>query len=235
MAFTLRVPIGVVGAITPFNFPLNLVAHKVAPAIAAGCPVVLKPAGQTPLSAIFLAELLIHDCGLPAERLSVVTGPGSVRGRRPRRPPRRRPPHLHRARPRWAGPSASRRPARRSTSSSATTAPLIIDADGDWQAAAEKVKVAGFSHAGQSCISTQRLFVHADVLGPFVEALVARVEALVVGDPMDEATDVSALISTEDTERVKAWVDDAVAEGAKLACGGDVVDGLLPADGPHRA
>src|SRR5947209_16851127 len=77
LAFTLRLPIGVVGAITPFNFPLNLVAHKLAPAIAAGCPVVLKPAGQTPLTAILLAELLLQDCGLPAGYLSVVTGSGS--------------------------------------------------------------------------------------------------------------------------------------------------------------
>jgi acyl-CoA reductase-like NAD-dependent aldehyde dehydrogenase len=226
VAFTIRVPIGVVGAITPFNFPLNLVAHKVAPAIAAGCPVVLKPAGQTPLSAIFLAEVLIHDCGLPAERLSVVTGPGtSVGDALVEHPDVALLTFTGSPEVGWA--IRQRAPRKKVDLELGNNSPLIVHADGDWQAAADKVKVAGFSHAGQSCISTQRLFVHTDVLGPFVDALVARVEALVVGDPMDQDTDVSSLISAEDTERVKAWVDDAVAEGAKLACGGDVVDGLL--------
>ena len=114
-------PIGVVGAISPFNFPLNLVAHKVAPAIAAGCPVVLKPASQTPLSAIALAELLLDECGLPAGHLNVVTGSGGDRRQRDRRPPRHRDHHLHRfARRRLGHPRRARR-ARRSGSSSATT------------------------------------------------------------------------------------------------------------------
>jgi acyl-CoA reductase-like NAD-dependent aldehyde dehydrogenase len=105
--------------------------------------------------------------------------------------------------------------------------PLIIHADGDWQAAAEKVKVAGFSHAGQSCISTQRVLVHRSVHDDFVARLVEHVGELVVGAPLDESTDVSALISPDDTERVKSWVDEAVGAGAKVAVGGEVQGRLL--------
>ena len=121
LGFTLRVPIGVVGAISPFNFPLNLVAHKVAPAIAAGCPVVLKPASQTPLSAIALAELLLDECGLPAGHLNVVTGSGGTVGNAHRRPPRHRAHHVHRLARGRLGHQGARRRARRSGSSSATT------------------------------------------------------------------------------------------------------------------
>jgi acyl-CoA reductase-like NAD-dependent aldehyde dehydrogenase len=105
-------------------------------------------------------------------------------------------------------------------------APLIIEADGDWSGAAAKVKVAGFSHAGQSCISTQRIYVHRSIHDAFVAELVDHVHALVVGDPLDEATDVSALISPSDTERVSTWIADAVAAGATIAVGGGV-DGRL--------
>jgi acyl-CoA reductase-like NAD-dependent aldehyde dehydrogenase len=105
--------------------------------------------------------------------------------------------------------------------------PVVIEPDGDWRTAAEKIKVAGFSHAGQSCISTQRIYVHADVADAFTEALAEGVRTLVVGDPMDEKTDVSALISGDDRDRVKSWVDDAVAAGARVVAGGDVVDGML--------
>ena len=102
--------------------------------------------------------------------------------------------------------------------------PVIIEPDGDWRGAAAKLKIAGFSHAGQSCISAQRLLVHRSIHDEFVAALSGEVETLVVGPPLDEATDVSALISSGDTERVKGWIDDAVAAGAKVAVGGDVGD-----------
>ena len=121
IGFTMRVPIGVVGAIAPFNFPLNLVAHKLAPAIAAGCPVVLKPASQTPFSAIALAELLIDECGLPPEWLHVVTGSGAHRRQRHRRPPRHRPDHVHRvARGRLGHPRPGPAQAGRASSSATT-------------------------------------------------------------------------------------------------------------------
>ena len=226
VGFVLRVPIGVVGAITPFNFPLNLVAHKLAPAIAAGCPVVLKPAGQTPLSAIALADLLLDECGLPPGYLHVVTGPGSEVGDALVR-------HPDVAVITFTGSAdvgwqiRADAPRKKVNLELGNNAPLIVHADGDWEAAADKVSVHGFSHAGQSCISTQRVYVHRSVADRFVERLVAKVEALVVGDPRDEATDVSSLITDDDTERVAAWIAEAVDGGATVACGGDVVDGLL--------
>jgi acyl-CoA reductase-like NAD-dependent aldehyde dehydrogenase len=105
--------------------------------------------------------------------------------------------------------------------------PVIIEADGDWRAAAAKLKVAGFSHAGQSCISSQRLYVHRSIHDDFVAALAEEVSTLVVGPPLDEATDVSALISEGETRRVTGWIDEAVAAGAQVALGGEVGDGVL--------
>jgi acyl-CoA reductase-like NAD-dependent aldehyde dehydrogenase len=226
LAFTLRVPVGVVGAISPFNFPLNLVAHKIAPAIAAGCPVVLKPASQTPFSAIALAELLLRDCGLPAGHLSVVTGSGATVG-----DPLVDHPGIalitFTGSPE-VGWSIRGRAARKKVGLElGNNAPVILEPDGDLATAAKKISVAGFSHAGQSCISTQRIYVHDSVADRFLGELVPLVEALVVGDPLDEATDVSSLISSGDRDRVASWIDEAVAAGAKVACGGIVREGVL--------
>ncbi len=229
VAYTMRVPIGVVGAISPFNFPLNLVAHKVAPAIAAGCPVVLKPAGQTPFSAIALAWLLIEECGLPASYLSVVTGPGSVVGNA-------LVDHPDVALITFTGSPEvgwgikARAPRKHVGLELGNNAPVIIAEDGDWQKAADKIRVAGFSHAGQSCISTQRVFVHESVVADFTARLKAGVETLVVGDPLDPETDVSALISESERDRVKTWVDEAVAQGGEIVTGGRLDDNgvLMP-------
>ena len=224
-AFTLRVPVGVVAAISPFNFPLNLVAHKVAPALAAGCPVVLKPASQTPVSALLLAELL-DGLGVPAGWLNVVTGSGSTVGDALAT-------HDDVAYVTFTGSSevgwalAGKAPRTKVRLELGSTSPLIVDSPGDWQQAASKAVIGGFSHAGQSCISTQRIYVHEDIADDFVEALVRRVEDLIVGDPMAEDTDVSSLISDHDTERVKEWIDEAVAAGGKVLIGGEVVDGVL--------
>ena len=227
LGFTLRVPVGVVGAITPFNFPLNLVAHKVAPGIAAGCPLVLKPASQTPLTALLLARALIEECGLPAGWLNVVTGGGRAVGD----------PlvsHADVAMITFTGSpevgwGIRERAARKKVNLElGNNSPVIIEPDGDWRAAAAKIRTAGFSHAGQSCISTQRIYVHESIADDFVATLVEAVSTLVVGPPLEEATEVSALISRGDTERVGAWIADAVAEGAKVAYGGDVgSDGVL--------
>src|SRR6476620_10988808 len=219
LAFTLRVPIGVVGAISPFNFPLNLVAHKLAPAIAAGCPVVLKPASQTPLSAIALAELLLDECGLPSGHLNVTTGGGGTVGNAIVDDP-----DIalitFTGSPEVGWGIKSRAPRKKVGLELGNNAPVIIEPDGDWKAAAAKIKVAGFSHAGQSCSSTQRVYLHESIADRFLDQLVPKVEALVVGDPLDEATDVSALISTGERERVEEWIDEAVAAGAKVATGG---------------
>ena len=226
LGFTLRVPRGVVAAISPFNFPLNLVVHKVAPAIAAGCPVVLKPASQTPLSAIRLQEILLDECGLPPGWLNIVTGPGGAVGD----------PLVEHddvavvtftGSPEVGWGIAAKAAEKKVGLELGNNAPVIIEPSGDWETAAAKISVAGFSHAGQSCISTQRIYAHRDVVDRFTDALVPKVEALVVGAPLDEATDVSSLISAGETERVKGWIDEAVAGGAKVLAGGDLVDGVL--------
>ncbi len=223
VGFAMRVPIGVVGAISPFNFPLNLVAHKLAPAIAAGCPVVLKPASQTPLSAVALAALLVDECGLPAEYLHVVTGGGGTVGNAIVE-------HPDIAMITFTGSPEvgwgirARAPRKRVGLELGNNAPVIIDAESDWKTAAGKIRVAGFSHAGQSCISTQRVLVHRDIVEGFTSALVDEVSTLVVGDPLDDDTEVSALISTSERDRVKSWIDEAVEQGASIACGGTVDD-----------
>ena len=203
-------PVGVVGAISPFNFPLNLVAHKVAPAIAAGCPIVLKPAGQTPLSAIALADLLLDDCGLPPEWLHVVTGSGGDVGDAIVT-------HDAIAYISFTGSAevgwriAAKAPRKKVRLELGNSTPVIIEADGDWSTAAQKIAVAGFSHAGQSCISTQRVYVHGDIAADFTAALVEQVECLKEGD----------------RDRVKGWIDEAFGQGAHGLAGGRVVDGLL--------
>ena len=226
LAFTLRVPIGVIGAISPFNFPLNLVAHKLAPAIAAGCPVVLKPASQTPLSAIALANLLLDEAGLPAGWLSVVTGKGSVVGEALVQHPGIN--MITFTGSPEVGWDIRAKAARKKVSLElGNNSPVVIEPDGDWDTAAKKISVAGFSHAGQSCISTQRIYVHTSVADAFTDRLVSLVENLVVGDPMDEATDVSSLISEGDRDRVRSWIEEAEAGGAKVLAGGELRDGVL--------
>jgi acyl-CoA reductase-like NAD-dependent aldehyde dehydrogenase len=226
LAFTLRLPIGVVAAISPFNFPLNLVAHKLAPAIAAGCPVVLKPASQTPLSAIALARLLTEECGLPVGYLHVVTGGGGEVGNALVE-------HPDVAYITFTGSSevgwgiAAKAGRKKVALELGNNSPVIIEADGDWAQAARTIATAGFSHAGQSCVSVQRIYVADEIADPFVEALAAHVDTLVVGDPLDEATDVSALITESERDRVVSWVDEAVAEGATIATGGGVEQGIL--------
>ncbi|MEY2443967.1 MAG: hypothetical protein QOE00_547 [Ilumatobacteraceae bacterium] len=223
LGFTLRVPIGVVGAIAPFNFPLNLVAHKLAPAIAAGCPVVLKPASQTPFSSLELAKMLVEECGLPADYLHVVTGGGATVGNAIVD-------HPDIALITFTGSPdvgwgiRARAPRKRVGLELGNNAPVIIEPDGDWKTAAAKIKVAGFSHAGQSCISTQRIYVHRSIADDFTAALVDHVNTLVVGDPLDETTDVSALISKQETERVASWVAEAESAGAKVLTGGALDD-----------
>lgn len=223
VGFTMRVPIGVVGAIAPFNFPLNLVAHKLGPAIAAGCPVVLKPASQTPFSAIALAELLIDECGLPPEWLHVVTGGGGTVGNALVQ-------HPDVAMITFTGSPEvgwdirAKAARKRVGLELGNNAPVIIEANSDWKTAATKIRAAGFAHAGQSCISTQRVLVHRSIAAEFTDALVAEVASIVVGDPLDEATEVSALISPSERDRVKAWIDEAVEQGATVAHGGRLDD-----------
>jgi acyl-CoA reductase-like NAD-dependent aldehyde dehydrogenase len=226
LAFTLRVPVGVVAAISPFNFPLNLVAHKLAPAIAAGCPVVLKPASQTPLSALALATLLVDDCGLPADYLHVVTGGGGEVGNALVE-------HPDVAYVTFTGSSevgwgiAAKASRKKVSLELGNNSPVIIEADGDWETAARTIATAGFSHAGQSCVSVQRIYVAAGVADDFTGRLAGLVDDLVVGDPLDDATDVSALISESEHDRVRSWIGEAVDQGAKVVAGGTDEAGVL--------
>ncbi len=218
----LRVPYGVVGAISPFNFPLNLVAHKLGPAIAAGNSVVLKPAGQTPISALNLAAILL-EAGLPENWLSVIPGPGSSVGDTIVK-------HELTHALSFTGSAEvgwgirSDVPHKKVNLELGSNAPLVVNSDGDWETAADKAQIHAFSHAGQSCISIQRILLHEDIADRFIERLVANVEKLKVGDPLDDETDVGPLISSGDRDRVKEWIDEAVGAGATLATGGELVD-----------
>jgi acyl-CoA reductase-like NAD-dependent aldehyde dehydrogenase len=218
----LRVPYGVVGAISPFNFPLNLVAHKLGPAIAAGNAVVLKPAHQTPISALKLARILT-EAGLPEGWLSVIPGPGSkVGGAIVSHPLTRALTFTGSAPVGWG--IRSEVPDKKVNLELGSNAPLIVHADGDWQTAADKATLHAFSHAGQSCISIQRILLHTEIADQFTERLKANVGKLKVGDPLDPDTDVGPLITPDDRDRVKQWIDEAVSEGAELLSGGELTD-----------
>jgi acyl-CoA reductase-like NAD-dependent aldehyde dehydrogenase len=218
LAFTLRRPIGVVAAISPFNFPLNLVAHKIAPAFAAGCAVVLKPASQTPFAALLLAELEA-EAGLPPGWLNVVVGPSSAIGDVLIEDPRV-------AAITFTGSGEvgwrlrERAPRKRVSLELGNATPVIVEADADVEEAATKLAANAFSFAGQSCISVQRIYVQQAVYDGFVESFVSRVKALKVGDPADEETDVGPVIDPDARERILAWIEEARAGGAEVLTGG---------------
>jgi acyl-CoA reductase-like NAD-dependent aldehyde dehydrogenase len=225
VAYTMRVPIGVVGAITPFNFPLNLVGHKVAPALAAGCPVVLKPAGQTPVSALLLAELET-EAGLPAGWLNVLVGPSAEIGDVLVEDERVR--LITFTGSAEVGWKIRERAARKKVNLELGNAtPVVVEADADIEQATTKLAANAFAFAGQSCISVQRIYVQRSAYDDFVDRFVPKVDALRVGDPADEETDVGPVIDEGARERIVAWLEEAKAGGAKVLTGGDVVDGLL--------
>jgi acyl-CoA reductase-like NAD-dependent aldehyde dehydrogenase len=223
LAYTLRVPAGVVGAISPFNFPLNLVAHKIAPALAAGCAVVLKPASQTPLSALLLAELE-NEAGLPRGWLNVLVGPASEIGDV----------LVEDERVRVITFTGSgdvgwklreRAPRKKVNLELGNATPVIVEPDADLDDVATRLAANAFSFAGQSCISVQRIYVHREVRDAFVERFVPKVEALKVGDPGEEDTDVGPLIADHDRERVLSWIAES---GGEVLTGGDTTAaGLL--------
>jgi acyl-CoA reductase-like NAD-dependent aldehyde dehydrogenase len=222
LAFTLRRPIGVVGAISPFNFPLNLVAHKIAPALAAGCAVVLKPASQTPMSALFLAELE-EEAGLPPGWLNVLVGRASEIGDV----------LVDDDRVKlitFTGSSGvgwklkERAPKKRVNLELGNATPVIVAADADVSTAATKVSQNAFSFAGQSCISVQRVYVERSAYDEFVRQLVPLVEALKVGDPGDEDTDIGPVIDEEARKRILEWIQ---ASSGQVLTGGELVGDLI--------
>lgn len=217
--FVRRFPVGPIAAITPFNFPLNLVAHKLAPAIAAGCPVVLKPAAQTPGAALKLAEI-ISQSGWPAEALSVL--PMNSAEAAPLVEDDRFALLTFTGSPVVGWDMKNRAGRKRVTLELGGNAGVIIHDDADLNYAAERCVTGGYSYAGQSCISVQRIFVHESVYDRFLSLLVPRVKALKVGPPLDESTDVASLISIKDGERIESWLREAQQAGAKCLVGGTV-------------
>jgi len=226
LAFTVRRPIGVIGAISPFNFPCNLVAHKVAPALAAGCPVVLKPASQTPLSALLLAELE-EEAGLPGGWLNVVVGKASEIGDV----------LVEDERVKLITFTGSgdvgwklqeRAPRKRVKLELGNSTPVIVASDADVEGAASKLAANAFSFAGQSCISVQRIYVEGPAFDGFVEAFLPKVEALKVGDPLDDETDVGPVIDDDARERIAAWIEEARSSGAEVLAGGETGELLKP-------
>jgi len=225
LAFTLRVPIGIVGAISPFNFPFNLVAHKVAPALAAGCPVVLKPASQTPLSALLLAELET-EAGLPPGWLNVVCGPAGEIGDVLVEDERVR--LITFTGSAGVGWKLRERAARKRVNLELGNAtPVIVAADADLDDVAARMAANAFSFAGQSCISVQRIYVEAPAYDSFLERFLPRVEALRVGDPSEEETDVGPVISVSERDRILSWIDEARSLGAEVLAGGTLEGELL--------
>jgi acyl-CoA reductase-like NAD-dependent aldehyde dehydrogenase len=220
-----REPRGVVGAISPFNFPLNLVCHKLAPAIAAGCPVVLKPASATPLSALLLARTL-KEAGLPDGALSVVVGGGGTVGNAIVDHPDV-PIISFTGSPPVGWGIRQRQPRKEVALELGNSTPVIVEADADLEAAAAKLAASGFTHAGQSCISVQRVYVQNGVLDRFRDLFVQAVEALKVGDPMDADTDVGPVIDAANRDRIVEWIDEARRAGADALTGGTVIDGLI--------
>ncbi|MBC8075886.1 MAG: aldehyde dehydrogenase family protein [Chloroflexales bacterium] len=216
---TRRFPIGPVAAITPFNFPLNLVAHKLAPAIAAGCPVVLKPAPATPVTALKLAEV-IHAAGWPAGALAVL--PLATEHAAPLVEDERFKLLSFTGSPAVGWAMKGRAGRKRVVLELGGNAGVIVHRDADLALAASRSVIGGFAYAGQTCISIQRIFVHHDVYEGFMDAFVPGVRALRVGDPLDEATDLSALINAASGERVGVWLNEARAAGAEVLVGGGV-------------
>ncbi|MBI3997435.1 MAG: aldehyde dehydrogenase family protein [Armatimonadetes bacterium] len=216
--FYIRRPVGVVAAISPFNFPLNLVAHKVAPAIAAGNSIVLKPASTTPLTAVALCRFLT-EAGLPPGGINLVVGPGSTVGDQLVADPRV-------AKITFTGsPDVGRQIMTRAGIKKVTlelgnTSPVVIAPDADLDLVAKRCAFGAFYYSGQVCISVQRIFTDRKVHEPFTERFVAATQNLVVGDPLDERTDVGPMIDIREAERIEGWVDEARQGGAQVLIGG---------------
>jgi acyl-CoA reductase-like NAD-dependent aldehyde dehydrogenase len=212
-----RFALGPVLAIAPFNFPVNLVAHKMAPALAVGAPIVIKPATKTPLGALLLGELFM-ETDLPKQMLSVLPVGGSQAGEMAK--------DGRFAKISFTGSSEVGWNLKASAPKKAVTlelggnAGVIVHSDADLATAAQRIAFGGYYQAGQSCISVQRVLVHEDVAERFNDLLVAEVNKLVTGDPMDSGTDVGPVIDHDALERIAAWVDEAVQAGAEILTGG---------------
>lgn len=217
-AMTVREPLGVIGAITPFNFPLNLALHKIGPALAAGNSVVHKPSGNTPLSALRLAGL-IQEAGAPSGAYNVVTGPGGKLG-----PQLINDPRVAMITFTGSVPVGEHIRAqiglRRATLELGSNSSVILEPDCDLDMLIPRCVVGSFAHSGQVCISVQNIYVHESIEKEFVDRFVAATRKLKIGHPLDESTNVSSLITVGEAERVEKWIERALARGARLITGG---------------
>jgi acyl-CoA reductase-like NAD-dependent aldehyde dehydrogenase len=213
-----RVPLGPVVGITPFNFPLNLVAHKVAPALAAGNPILLRPASQTPCSSLALGQIVL-EAGWPESAIAVL--PCSTETARPLVEDDRIKLLTFTGSPLVGWGLKGRAGRKRVTLELGGNAAVIVNDDADVGYAAERVAWGGFAYAGQTCISVQRVYVHEKIYGAFARELVSLVEALTVGDPLDEATDVGPVIDHSNADRIEDWLEEAKAAGATVLTGGE--------------
>jgi glyceraldehyde-3-phosphate dehydrogenase (NADP+) len=217
VAHVRRVPLGPIAGISPFNFPLNLVAHKVAPALAAGNPIILRPASQTPVSSLMLARIVL-EAGWPEDAIAVL--PSSTDVAQPLVEDDRIKLLTFTGSPAVGWRLKTRAGRKRVTLELGGNAAVIVNDDADVEYAAERVAWGGFVYSGQTCISVQRVLVHEDVYDTFTADLVRRVEDLKLGDPLDEATDVGPVIDAESSDRIQDWVEDAMAAGADVLTGG---------------
>jgi glyceraldehyde-3-phosphate dehydrogenase (NADP+) len=218
IAFTRRFPVGPIVSITPFNFPLNLVAHKVGPAIAAGCANVVKPASSTPLSALHLAQLA-HECGVPAGGLNVVACDRRVGQKLVEDDRFRLLTFTGSAEVGWRMKRDAGK--KRVVLELGGNAAAIVLADADIDHAAARCAVGGFYQAGQSCISVQRVIVQRDVYPRFRDAMVDRTRAIVYGDPAEDATVSGPVIDLGNADRIVQWIDEAIAAGGRRLAGGE--------------
>ena len=225
IGYTKRVPLGVVSAITPFNFPFNLVAHKLGPAFAVGNSVVLKPATQTPLSALIMAEIF-EEAGLPAGMLQIVTGSGGelsdvlVTN-----------PLVKKVTFTGSGKVGleikKKIGLRKITLELGSNAAVIVEPSTPIEKIVNRAVSGAFNFAGQVCISLQRIYVHHSIYNDFVEQFVASTQKLNVGDPHDASTDLSAMIHPKEVQRIKEWIEEAKSQGANVATGGKITERML--------
>jgi acyl-CoA reductase-like NAD-dependent aldehyde dehydrogenase len=213
-----RVPLGPVAGITPFNFPLNLVSHKMAPALAAGDPVIIRPASQTPLSSIRLGEIAVA-AGWPADAIAVV--PSSTREAAALVEDERIKLLSFTGSPAVGWDLKTKAGRKRVTLELGGNAAVIVHHDADRDYAAERIVWGGFAYAGQSCISAQRIYVHSDIYDVFVDDLVRRTQQLKVGDPLRDDTDVGPVIDAVAADRIQEWIDEARRAGAQVLTGGE--------------
>ena len=225
LGFTLRVPCGIVAAITPFNFPLNLVVHKIGPAIAGGNAVLLKPASDTPLSSLKLVEILL-EAGLPEDSIACVTGSGTMLGKAICSDSRIR-------KISFTGSAevgeqiCTLAGLKRITMELGSNSPVIVLDDADPQKVAESIAITGFANAGQVCISSQRILATPKIHSDLLEALTSRVGQLTAGNQLDDQFDIGPLVRESDAKRVKEWLTQAQSEGAELLCGGELQGAVI--------